>query len=180
MWVFINGPTAVCSKQKTVVYSIASVAVATSYTWTVPSQATIVAGQGTTSITVNFGVKNGNVSVQANNACGSSAIQTLAVSIVSCSRSGAEDITITEEKMETPDMQVYPNPTTGPTVIDIKGVKGVYTLILTDAKGREVYMNKVNYNGNKINADFKNLSKGIYFLRVYNSEYKKIVRLVIH
>ena len=176
----INGPTAVCSKQKNVVYSIGTVAGATSYTWTAPSQATIVAGQGTTSITVNYGVKNGNVTVQANNGCGSSTILALPVSLSGCIASSiAKGVVAEDEKAFTTGMDVYPNPTVGPTVIDIKGEKGSYTLSVTDASGRTVYVNKVNYNGNKINADFGNLAKGIYFLKVFNSSYKKTIRLII-
>lgn len=70
----ISGPVNVCSKQQGVVYSIAAVTGATSYTWTVPSQATITSGQGTNSITVKFGTKGGNVTVKANNTYGSSNI----------------------------------------------------------------------------------------------------------
>ena len=176
----INGPTAVCSKQKNVIYSIGAVAGATSYTWTAPSQATIIAGQGTTSISVNYGVKNGNVTVQANNGCGSSSIVSLPVSLSGCIASSlAKGIVAEDEKAFTPGLDVYPNPTVGPTVIDIKGEKGSYTLSVTDASGRAVYANKVSYNGNKINTDFGNLAKGIYFLKVFNSSYKKTIRLII-
>ena len=45
---------------------------ATSYIWTVPTGATIVAGQGTDSITVNFSTTftGGNITVKGSNACG--------------------------------------------------------------------------------------------------------------
>jgi len=62
-----------------VVYSIASVTGATSYNWAVTG-GTIVSGQGTTSITVNFGsFSNGSVTVQAVNGCGSSAVRSLTI-----------------------------------------------------------------------------------------------------
>ncbi|MFM9008399.1 MAG: BspA family leucine-rich repeat surface protein, partial [Bacteroidota bacterium] len=62
-----------------IVYSIASVSGATSYNWSV-SGGTVVSGQGSTSITVNFGsFTNGSVSVQAVNGCGSSSLRTLTV-----------------------------------------------------------------------------------------------------
>jgi gliding motility-associated-like protein len=67
----ITGPISVCPGQ-TVTYSIAAVSGATSYTWTVPSGATIVSGQGTTSITVTWGFTSGNVCVYASNSCGNS------------------------------------------------------------------------------------------------------------
>ncbi len=54
-------------------YSIASVPLATSYTWSVPAGGSIVSGQGTTSVSVLFGAgfSFGNICVTANNACGS-------------------------------------------------------------------------------------------------------------
>ena len=68
----VNNPT----------YTITAVAGATSYTWTAPTGATIISGQGTTSITLDItsSFVSGNLSVVANNACGSSAARTLALS----------------------------------------------------------------------------------------------------
>jgi beta-glucanase (GH16 family) len=42
------------------------------YNWSVPSGATIVSGQGTNQISVNFGAASGNISCTVNNACGTS------------------------------------------------------------------------------------------------------------
>lgn len=72
----ITGDAAVCSGvAKT--YSVAAVSGATSYTWTLPSGWT---GTSTTnSISVTTGSSGGNVSVTANNICGSSTARTLAV-----------------------------------------------------------------------------------------------------
>lgn len=77
----ITGLNSVCSGQSAVSYSIASVGGASSYTWTVPAGATISGGQGTTSIIVNYGANGGNVSVTANNSCGSSSPTTLSVTM---------------------------------------------------------------------------------------------------
>jgi len=66
-----TGPTA-CQNETGVVYSITDVAGATGYTWSVPN-GTIVSGQGSTSITVDWGTANGDVCVTADNDCGSSA-----------------------------------------------------------------------------------------------------------
>jgi hypothetical protein len=71
-------PTA-CSTGIT--YSIAAVAGATSYNWTVPTGATITAGQGTTSITVTWASTSGHVTVTALNSCGTSGIQSLSVTL---------------------------------------------------------------------------------------------------
>jgi autotransporter-associated beta strand protein len=66
----ITGPTAVCAGQTGANYSIPSVSGATTYTWAVPSGASIASGQGTTSITVNWGATSGNVTVTPANAGG--------------------------------------------------------------------------------------------------------------
>ena len=68
----ITGPTTVCSAQAGVVYSIASVAGATSYTWTTAATASITAGQGTRSVTITFASASETVCVTASNACGTS------------------------------------------------------------------------------------------------------------
>jgi len=79
----ITGSTSICSGQSGFVYSISMVGGATSYSWSVPTGATITAGQGTASIIVTFGSFSGNVSVSANNSCGSSTMSDLAVIVTS-------------------------------------------------------------------------------------------------
>lgn len=79
----ISGLTSVCPGATFVSYSVASQSGTTSYNWTVPVGSTIVAGQGTTSILVNFGSNSGQVSVTASNTCGNSQARTLAVTLQS-------------------------------------------------------------------------------------------------
>jgi len=78
----ITGSASVCAGASGLTYSISPVAGATSYTWTVPPGASIIAGQGTTSITVNFGSTSGNITVAASNGCGTSAPSTLSVTVI--------------------------------------------------------------------------------------------------
>ncbi|HMP77631.1 MAG TPA: fibronectin type III domain-containing protein, partial [Kiritimatiellia bacterium] len=74
--------TVVCTGAAGVTYTIAAVSGATSYNWTLPVGASITAGDGTTSITVNWGsAASGSVSVQAVNACASGTARTLSVSV---------------------------------------------------------------------------------------------------
>lgn len=65
-------------------YSIAAVPNATTYNWTVPTGWSITAGAGTTAITVTTGNvgDNGNITVSAQNTCGTSAVSTLAVTVI--------------------------------------------------------------------------------------------------
>jgi hypothetical protein len=74
----ITGNTIVC-QNSTQTYSVAEVPGATSYTWTLPS-----GWRGnsiTNSITATVGSNGDTISVIANNGCGSSAAQTLAITV---------------------------------------------------------------------------------------------------
>ncbi len=74
----ISGNTTVCSGSSNT-YTITPVSGATSYTWTLPVGWT---GSSTTnSITAVSGSSNGNITVTANNSCGSSAPQTSAITV---------------------------------------------------------------------------------------------------
>lgn len=77
----ISGNQTPCQNETGASYSIAQVSGATSYTWSVPSGATITSGQGTAAVVVDWGTTSGNVSVVAINNCGSSSAQTLAITL---------------------------------------------------------------------------------------------------
>ncbi len=79
----ITGNKAICANQNQITYSIQPVTGATSYEWKVPVGWAIIAGQGTTSITVQTGTTGGQVSVVAKNVCNTSAATSLAVSVSS-------------------------------------------------------------------------------------------------
>ena len=92
--VAISGPTSACGYYAngiTANYSISAVANATSYLWTIPSYATIVTGQNTTSITVRFdsGYVTSNIKVKAVNACSVSAEKLLSVAATPYAKPGA-------------------------------------------------------------------------------------------
>ncbi len=74
----ISGNNTVCSSIITT-YSVAAVLGVTSYSWSLPSTWT---GTSTTNfINVNVGSVGGNISVNASNACGSSAVQSKSVTV---------------------------------------------------------------------------------------------------
>ncbi len=77
----ISGAYHVCGGDTGEVYSISDILEATNYTWTVPPDATITAGQGTTAITVDFGFVSGDVTVTAENVNGDSEPQILSVTV---------------------------------------------------------------------------------------------------
>ncbi|MBS1764401.1 MAG: T9SS type A sorting domain-containing protein [Bacteroidetes bacterium] len=67
----ISGQKRVCDKLPGIVYSSQLIAGANSYNWNVPAGATLVSGQGTNSITVDFGPSytGGDITVTASNIC---------------------------------------------------------------------------------------------------------------
>ncbi len=65
----ITGNSSPCQTSSGLTYSIATISGATGYNWTVPSGATITAGQGTANITVSFGTAGGAICVCAYNDC---------------------------------------------------------------------------------------------------------------
>ncbi len=74
----ITGTQIVCSGI-TADYSIVEVIGGLTYSWSVPADAQILSGQNTPTITIQWGLTSGNVSVIAGNDCGPSAPSVLAV-----------------------------------------------------------------------------------------------------
>jgi N-acetylneuraminic acid mutarotase len=72
----ITGTPSVCAGSNGIAYSVAPIAYATSYVWTLPPNATIATGDGTNSITVNFTASavSGDITVQGTNSCGDGTI----------------------------------------------------------------------------------------------------------
>ena len=63
----ISGAQNLCPGETGVVFSIDAVEFSTYYLWTVPEDAQIISGQGTTSIVITFGKKSGSICVRSNN-----------------------------------------------------------------------------------------------------------------
>jgi hypothetical protein len=78
----VSGSTSECIQTDGIPYSISSVAGADSYSWTVPSGSAVATGQGSTSVTVDFGSTEGSVCVSANNECGASTPSCLPVTLI--------------------------------------------------------------------------------------------------
>lgn len=77
----ISGLSNVCQGQSNINYTIPPISNASSYTWSLPNGAT---GTSTTnSININYlsNSVNGNITVQANNTCGSSNVATLPITV---------------------------------------------------------------------------------------------------
>ena len=90
----ITGSSTPCNTgAATATYRIAGVSGALSYTWVVPDDWDITAGQNTTEITVRVGALAGSVSVMASNGCGDSPVSTLEVTPASTPPSAPGPVT---------------------------------------------------------------------------------------
>jgi hypothetical protein len=180
----VSGLTTVCAKQKSVTYSVSPVAGATSYTWTVPSQATITSGQGTNSVVVTFASKGGNITVAAKNNCGSTT-KSLPVSVVTCSRAS---ITNSERQLTSQEEQRYlgtgitasPNPTKGLVRLNFKAIPdGVYKLNIYDGVGKVVQARNLAVGSNRATADLSGFAKGVYLLNVTDEKKSWSVKVIL-
>lgn len=81
----ITGPARLCTGGQNQTYSVTPVAGITNYIWTVPAGASIISGQGTSNLVVNYGTGsvNGIISVSGTASSCQTAITTLAVSVAS-------------------------------------------------------------------------------------------------
>jgi hypothetical protein len=79
----ITGEQDVCVNSTGIVYSVAPIYLATGYNWSLPAGATIVAGNNTNSITVDFSVSSvsGNITVYGTNDCGIGNSASLAITV---------------------------------------------------------------------------------------------------
>jgi hypothetical protein len=153
------------------VYSIAPVASATSYLWQLPNGATITSGQGTTSITVTFGNKNGNIRVQASNNCGVSNWSSKNVS-KNC-REGDEAFNPIEDALE---IKVFPNP--GSVFnLEVTNSDQQFSYELSDLTG-VLIEKRDNLQAGAVIQIGENLSNGIYILKIVCGEERRLVRVV--
>ncbi|MBK7968218.1 MAG: T9SS type A sorting domain-containing protein [Bacteroidetes bacterium] len=160
----ISGPVTVCTGEQGLTYSIAAMFGASSYTWVVPAGSSIIAGQGTSSIIVDWGTTSGLVTVTATNSCGVSGTRTLNV-IVNCKLSGNEIPGVL--------VNAYPNPVASELTVEVSSEKANdYALELTDVSGRVVYSGQMNTTGGMktTTVDVSTLSKGMYMLTVRSND----------
>jgi hypothetical protein len=154
----ISGPVSVCQNQTGVIYSISPISGATSYKWIAPEGASVVAGQGTNTATVNFGTNPGKVGVTGINACGQGGTKTTAVSI-SCREAGTA---------MAPGLEIFPNPVSDALYINLESiVKGqLLEVRITDISGRVVINSIVSDTdgSSTIALDVKALEAGPYLL----------------
>lgn len=67
---FIQGPQFILQNQSNINYTCQDYGVGVTYNWTIPGDATLVSGQGTNSIVVNWGLSDGNVQLSLSGSTG--------------------------------------------------------------------------------------------------------------
>ncbi len=80
------------------------------------------------------------------------------------------------------EMNVYPNPTTGTISIKADNKYESLNLNIYSLNGSIVYSDVVQTNNNVAykSVDLSNLSKGVYIVRMYNSDYHKVKRVLLY
>jgi hypothetical protein len=174
--VFISAPLSVCAGG-TAVYDVQAVAGATSYVWTVPTGASIIAGLGTKTITVQFGMTLASgqaVSVRATNGCGTSSTRTqTGIAITACPRLGDTGAMA---------LNAFPNPATEILNITFSSeVVANANLRLVDVTGRVVYNQaaEVVEGFNTAVIRVKGMASGIYTLQLQLEDRTEQLRIFV-
>ncbi len=177
----ISGPASVCLNQQGVVYSIAPVSGASSYLWTVPTNATIISGQGTTSITVYFGNKVGNVTVKSVNVCGTSSSRNKKISRITGCRTAGPDV---DDILQNEDavVVVFPNPASNQLNIRVSEVSfEKVNIIIHDISGRVVFQTEEEFDEEIFERTIpvNGLRDGIYLLRISSRSWEEVRKVII-
>nr|MBK9652412.1 T9SS type A sorting domain-containing protein [Bacteroidota bacterium] len=169
----ITGLNWACKNQTGLVYSVAPVAGATSYTWTIVSGSTLVSGQGTSSIVVNWGSINGLIYCKANSACGSSPNGTFAVAFTCKEATSSFDIS---------EFTLFPNPADEITTLQFDGfAEGNATIAIYDVLGKQIMATNFSVitGVNQFPIKLDNFAKGIYTVKVTFNGYSRMEKLVV-
>ena len=75
-------------------------------------------------------------------------------------------------------MNLQPNPATSQVVLTVEGVNGMVNCAIIDMSGRVVYTAMVNTENAQV-INLNNLAKGAYFVRITNSDFSKVEKLIV-
>jgi len=150
----ITGPTSVITNQTNVTYSVPNQAGMT-YAWSVPAGATIVSGQNTNSIVVNFGSSSGTVKVTETKPSGQTSVISTTVAVGTTT-----PITLPTEIA----VSVYPVPCSETVTIDMNvSTQTTVSYTLIDATGNVVRKGIIEYAGTAVQLE-TNVVAGVYQL----------------
>jgi hypothetical protein len=157
----INGDTAVCANQTGLTFSIPSLPNEV-YTWTLPGSATIQSGQGTPSITANWGPAPGTIQVKASNVCGISSARNFLVGIKSCNT--------TNRKSGSSGFYLFPNPGNGIYQIKADNLKENLKIQVFNSVGKMVFIKKGIPASNVFLLNIEKEPAGKYYVKIDSGE----------
>ncbi|MEI8054279.1 MAG: T9SS type A sorting domain-containing protein, partial [Bacteroidota bacterium] len=154
---------------------------ATQLIWTVPVGATIVSGQGTTSIQVSYppSVSSGNVSVQSINNCMVGATRSLVIKMAACPNSITSIATSGKGELNPDDLtvKIYPNPTTSEFKMSIQSTANENVSIkVMDMQGRLV--KKYSISASQAMNFGNDLKPGSYMVEIAQANKKTVQRVM--
>ena len=163
----ISGPLSICNNAQGVTYSCNTSAGATSYTWTKPAGTTIVSGQGTSSIVLNFAGTAGTVlalKVKAVNSCGTSSNRTVNINLNACPRQSENELS---------QMNLFPNPVRDELNISWNTeTEDAQIITCLDILGQVVWQEQLKFSIGtstyKIATD--QFPSGVYFIRLQQGD----------
>lgn len=175
------GPRKVFANQTNVVYNVDNDNHEfVSYAWSVPADATITSGQGTTTVIVNWGATAGKISVTATNSCGTSPKKEISVVLKPSGIAAVQNVS--NLKFTNNIAQLFPNPAKDNATLTINAKTATkYTIELQDISGK-VVMRKdafLQAGVNNIHLDISKYSAGMYFIRLVTKEEKVSLKLSI-
>ncbi|HRO17903.1 MAG TPA: right-handed parallel beta-helix repeat-containing protein [Ferruginibacter sp.] len=143
--------------------------------WTIPAGATLVSGQGTSSIVVSYPTSaiTGSVTATPSNGCKSSTTRTLNVKLAACAPPMAKNAELLTEFTA----DVSPNPTQSTFNVLVKSnLKEKVQVRIYDATGK-------TYNVLQRNLDERisfgeKLKAGVYFVEVQQGKQRKILKVI--
>jgi hypothetical protein len=156
-------PTTWCAGQN-VNFSVVQAVPLPTYTWTV-STGNIIAGQGSSVITVRWGSGSGSIRVSASNACSTSGSTILNASSV-CRDAGLENTILN-------DISFYPNPSRSNITLVMNAKEKVnFDLKLYDILGRpvETESHSANIGENTYNISLENIAPGVYLIEIISPD----------
>ena len=168
----IAGPQKVFANQTNVTYSVNDNNHNNVYNWAVPAGAVIASGQGTASITVNWGVSAGSISVNASMPA-ASARKILNVGI----KPGISIITsdVAELPISSNNAQVFPNPArTTATISFYTKQQSACRIEVLDLNGKLLLRKAVSLSAgtNSIPIDVSRYNAGMYIINVMTRQEK--------
>jgi hypothetical protein len=170
----ISGGTTYSNCNQT--FTAANVLGAIEYTWIVPAGASIISGQGSSSMVVNYGSLTGvqTLKVKATNACGvSSAVKSITLTRGTCTSGLKQEDNIINRNNT---IVLYPNPTRDWLTISNNTNSSIDKVIIIDLLGNIIVENRPTNN----KVDVAQFASGTYIIEAYSGQEKfqsKFVKL---